>query len=192
MDTSGIFCSSFSALSFNSISSLFNGRLLIHINDNDIAADNHLNEFESTISDNEFFKEFISNKENLSFFNTFSQDSTDNVMKEINKFIENTLQLINNQYHSDRNDNFGNFLTFKFGKKGWVCYLCNNFNFLNRKSCNRCEKPSICAVDKMSQPANYKEKVKLEIRKGDWTCLKCKNFNFAFRNRCNKCNNYKH
>ena len=25
-----------------------------------------------------------------------------------------------------------------FGKKGWICQFCNNFNYAARKKCNRC------------------------------------------------------
>ena len=29
------------------------------------------------------------------------------------------------------------YITHMFGRRGWICDLCNNFNYLGRKKCNR-------------------------------------------------------
>lgn len=177
--------SSYSIFSFPSKNNrLFSSRLLIHINDSDIVNDNYLNELESPLSDTEFFKEFISNKENISFFITFPPSST----KELNRELE---ALSFNHSLANNKVKFATTQSFKYGKKGWICSLCNNFNFLNRKVCNRCEMVNLSFTDQASIPVCSEEKQKLEVRNGDWTCLKCKNFNFAFRLRCNRCNQCK-
>ena len=78
------------------------------------------------------------------------------------------------------------YLTEMFGKKGWICFLCNNFNYQTRNKCNRCG-----AMKKPKKIINNKERNK-EIKesknnKDDWICMNCNNFNFSFRNVCNIC-----
>lgn len=48
----------------------------------------------------------------------------------------------NTIFEANTNDNIRNedyeYLIEMFGKKGWVCLLCNNFNYEKRIKCNRC------------------------------------------------------
>ena len=80
----------------------------------------------------------------------------------------------------------------KFGKKGWQCLYCNNFNFESRVKCNRCgvikTPKSLQKIkeDEMKDNVDKKKKTLVE-REGDWLCPKCKNLNFAFRILCNRC-----
>ena len=78
--------------------------------------------------------------------------------------------------------------TQKFGKKGWICTLCNNFNFETRIMCNRCK-----ALKNPKKIVNTKNKINNEINPNndgetnDWICSKCQNFNYSFRTICNRC-----
>ena len=78
--------------------------------------------------------------------------------------------------------------TQMFGKKGWICVLCNNFNFETRIMCNRCK-----ALKNPKKIVNAKYKIKDEINQNnegenyDWICSKCQNFNYSFRTICNRC-----
>ena len=78
--------------------------------------------------------------------------------------------------------------TQKFGKKGWICSLCNNFNFETRIICNRCK-----ALKNPKKIINTKSKINNEINQNndgennDWICSKCQNFNYSFRTICNRC-----
>ena len=77
-----------------------------------------------------------------------------------------------------------------FGRRGWICEGCNNFNYETRKNCNRCKIPkkplkkSVLMDNKgnkiidNSVNANHKE---------DWNCYNCGNVNYAFRLHCNRC-----
>ena len=79
------------------------------------------------------------------------------------------------------------YLFEKYGKKGWQCQICNNFNFENRNKCNKCKaikQPKSIAQIKRELSENPKI---LEERAGDWQCPLCNNLNFAFRNLCNRC-----
>ena len=80
----------------------------------------------------------------------------------------------------------------KFGKLGWECEKCNNFNFESRTICNRCEAPkqpkSLEQIKIENEQKNGEKKKKPLIeRKGDWQCPLCHNLNFAFRVSCNRC-----
>ena len=80
----------------------------------------------------------------------------------------------------------------KFGKLGWECEKCNNFNFESRTVCNRCEAPkqpkSLEQIKLENElKSGDKKKKPLVERKGDWQCPLCHNLNFAFRTSCNRC-----
>jgi hypothetical protein len=78
-----------------------------------------------------------------------------------------------------------------FGKRGWVCLFCNNFNYETRNKCNRCgiiKKPKRI-IDLKS---NKENKINNELKdqnnkKGDWICINCNNLNYSFRAICNRC-----
>ena len=94
-----------------------------------------------------------------------------------------------------------------FGRVGWICEQCNNFNYDTRNKCNRCGIQKLPKkISKMKRKnqkiKNEQEKLKekekkenhnhknniLKERKGDWICAKCANLNFSFRVFCNCCN----
>ena len=80
--------------------------------------------------------------------------------------------------------------TFMYGKNGWICHSCNNFNYESRSKCNRCLKVPKFNIMNNSEPEYAKadkSKVKLIERDGDWICVECKNLNFSFRVKCNRC-----
>ena len=70
-----------------------------------------------------------------------------------------------------------------FGRRGWICKLCNNFNYETRVKCYRCgilKKPKkIIDIKKKTEEEHNKE--------GDWRCIHCKNLNYSFRTLCNRC-----
>ena len=55
---------------------------------------------------------------------------------------QNTLQMdnlnINDDIAEKKNDSEDEYIFEKFGKRGWQCEKCNNFNFESRTKCNRC------------------------------------------------------
>ena len=71
-----------------------------------------------------------------------------------------------------------------FGRLGWICELCNNFNYETRKKCNRChtaKKPKKIdeyIMSKMNNSLKFKNY---------WICKYCRNYNFPFRLVCNRC-----
>ena len=90
---------------------------------------------------------------------------------------------INRKSSSDNSE----YLIEMFGRKGWICILCNNFNYETRVKCNRCgvmKKPKKIINKKLKDELNNKDK---NNKKGDWICTNCKNLNYSFRTVCNRC-----
>ena len=82
------------------------------------------------------------------------------------------------------------YLVKMFGRIGWICRQCNNFNFETRNKCNRCQAikmpKTIDEINKKKEK-NKKNKKKVKERKTDWLCLNCLNLNYGFRKICNRC-----
>ena len=72
-----------------------------------------------------------------------------------------------------------------FGRKGWICIYCSNFNYDSRKKCNRCQ---IIKTPKRVEDYLNEEKNKNDTNKKNlWYCIYCGNYNYAFRIICNRC-----
>ena len=77
-----------------------------------------------------------------------------------------------------------------FGRRGWICEQCNNFNYDSRHKCNRCGIPKQAKLITSSiNPLKLAELEQNKIlnHKGDWSCSNCNNLNYAFRLVCNRC-----
>lgn len=106
-----------------------------------------------------------------------------NISFSINK-IENKKHLENEELSEC------DYLVEMFGKKGWICLLCNNFNYETRIKCNRCgvmKKPKIIINKKLEIEKKLCENKIRTNRIGDWFCRNCKNLNYSFRTTCNRC-----
>ena len=109
--------------------------------------------------------------------NCDSHDSTNNI---------NTISL----GKDTDNLNQDNYLTIMFGKLGWICRLCNNFNFKTRNICNRCKAlktPKTIEEINMEKEIKKNQKKKIKEKRTDWLCLNCQNINYFFRKICNRC-----
>ena len=78
-----------------------------------------------------------------------------------------------------------------FGKLGWICRLCDNFNFESRNVCNRCK--AIKTPKTKEEISNEKQQdrilsKRIKYNKIDWFCPYCSNINYGFRKKCNRCN----
>ena len=78
-----------------------------------------------------------------------------------------------------------------FGRRGWICEECNNFNYESRNKCNRCgipKKPKKIIRNKIkNENGEIIENIIKSEHKDDWCCFNCKNMNFSFRLTCNRC-----
>ena len=79
---------------------------------------------------------------------------------------------------------FNEYITLMFGRRGWICDLCNNFNYETRKKCNKCHM--------MKKPKKIDEYLETKLNnilrpKNYWICKYCGNYNFPFRLVCNRC-----
>ena len=160
-------------------------------NDNNINLNNDNKENNINIKDKNNEKNFINNKilskENKNIKN---EDEEDKIKME--------MQIMQFEKGEEIEKNLGKemgkeeYVFEKFGKLGWECEKCNNFNFESRTICNRCEAPkqpkSLEQIKKENEEKSGERKKKPLIeRKGDWQCPICHNLNFAFRHSCNRC-----
>ena len=75
------------------------------------------------------------------------------------------------------------YLVEMFGRRGWICILCNNFNYETRVKCNRCG-----IMKKPKNITEIRQKSDMErLKQGDWKCNHCNNLNYSFRKICNRC-----
>ena len=77
-----------------------------------------------------------------------------------------------------------------FGRRGWICEGCNNFNYESRKNCNRCKipkKPLKKSVLMDNKGNKIMDNFVNANHKDDWNCYNCGNVNYAFRLNCNRC-----
>ena len=123
------------------------------------------------------------NNNNFIYYNRYI-----NLINPINKNIYiDSCRNISLEKDKD-NSNQDDYLVTMFGKLGWMCRLCNNFNFESRNICNRCKvikTPKTKDEIKENRDMN-KKKIK-KIKKSDWFCPYCNNINYFFRKNCNRC-----
>ena len=77
-----------------------------------------------------------------------------------------------------------------FGRRGWICEGCSNFNYESRKNCNRCKipkKPLKKTLIMDNKGNKIIDKLSNTNHKDDWNCYNCGNINYAFRLNCNRC-----
>ena len=139
------------------------------------------------------------------------QNFNNHTFQNIKKNEQNEIKNNNNKIKLDKNGKpykEEDYIIEMFGRVGWICEQCNNFNYDTRNKCNRCGIPkSPKKISKMKRKNELKrqeeqEKLKLQNqiknqkninsnkikeRKGDWICAKCGNLNFSFRLICNRC-----
>ena len=180
--------------------SSFNNNKFIYDNQNDDKNSNYNNNNNEYFHDNHFVvsededgkKEDNENKEE------YNNNHNNNNYNNNNNIIDNNnISNNNNNEKEIKKDSKElkeeEYIFEKFGKRGWQCSKCNNFNFESRIKCNRCyemkDPKSLEEIKKELEEKNSGDKKKKPLieRKGDWLCPKCRNLNFAFRLICNRC-----
>lgn len=128
------------------------------------------------------------------------------LLKQINTPMNLTNNYMNNQFKQEqpKKENKEDYEIEMFGRIGWICDQCNNFNYNTRNKCNRCGIPkSPKKTTKLKKKMENKRKNELKLnpsvqmennskkrikeREGDWICPNCSNLNFSFRIICNRC-----
>ena len=110
-------------------------------------------------------------------------DSTSAISDKKEDEISNEQMKKNNKRRIIEKNDSGDYMVVMFGRRGWICKLCNNFNYETRVKCNRCG-----ILKKPKKILDIKQKGEEEHNKeGDWRCVHCKNLNYSFRTICNRC-----
>ena len=122
--------------------------------------------------------------------NNFMHNSINNnfMHNSINNFNKNKEKKAKKKRKHKEDDEY---IIEMFGRRGWICEECNNFNYESRNKCNRCKIPKKAIKIKTIIDNNgQKELIDNVINinhKDDWICYNCKNVNYAFRLVCNRC-----
>jgi len=140
------------------------------------------NLFNHQKNQDQFYFNPSQNDENLNNYYYLNENNVNqsNQLYNLNtphlKILKNYLS----KYHAKK---IGNFTIKMFGKLGWICQICNNFNYQGRKICNRCHnKKQAKDINNLFSEGYFNEK-----QKNDWLCNYCGNINFSFREICNMC-----
>ena len=161
-----------------------NSKNIIQLNQNQ---ENQMNLQQNQIMYFNIMNQFNLINNNLNHRPRFNSTNISNGNNFISPIFSNNINSINNNNIE------------MFGKKGWVCNFCNNFNYESRNKCNRCKQPKNPNLKSKKKNGNgigninktniYEKKGSKQFseREGDWICFKCKNVNFAFRIICNRC-----
>jgi hypothetical protein len=117
-------------------------------------------------------------------YNQIQQQSNDIPFSDYQNKFNNNSELSQNEAKKTKKKMIDEYTIEMFGRRGWICELCNNFNYETRKKCNRCH------INKKPKKINsylLSEKNKNINHKNDWYCTNCGNFNYFFRVVCNRC-----
>lgn len=149
--------------------------------------------------DNFYLKESIYNNNTNSNKNVISINENTKLDNFKNQYtlINNNNKFMKGMINST-NINFITpiFSNKKFGKKGWICPYCNNYNYEKRIKCNICKQSKNIINNKIKSKGNgigelniFDGKINnlFSERESDWICFNCKNLNFGFRFYCNRC-----
>ena len=116
-------------------------------------------------------------------------DKKENNKSNITKKSSLNTILDSNSYDNIKNEE-DEYIIEMFGKKGWICLLCNNFNYDTRIKCNRCgelKKPKKITKLKTKILKEQNDNNQKDNQNKDWFCSNCNNFNYCFRDICNRC-----
>ena len=142
-----------------------------------------------------YFSE-TNNEQNLIFNKDVNIDNTNNSNLNENQNNEIKNPKSNNTPKSKKNKKKkkkkidDEYTVEMFGRRGWICEECNNFNYDSRKKCNRCKipkKPLKKTVIMDNKGNKIVEHIINVNHKDDWNCYNCGNVNYAFRLSCNRC-----
>lgn len=171
-----------------------------NLNEQKISFQDDNNELKSNISKNSNNMIDISANINLfninylnNYINLINQKNNNQNLKKDEPIIIEQYDIktqLNNILNNEQINNLNpdDYIIQMFNRYGWICRLCNNFNFVTRTKCNRCQE--IKTPKMKNEIFNQKDKRKnnkKKQRKLDWLCLNCRNINYGFRKICNKC-----
>jgi len=147
----------------------------------------------NNLNENEF-KNLIINIDYPPFKPSHLNDKIEDVKKE-NKnsnIIPKTsiIPIFDPNIDNNKKNKDDEYLIEMFGKRGWICILCNNFNYETRIKCNRCgelKKPKKITNLKLKMKKQQTDENQSDNQNKDWVCSFCKNFNYSFRSVCNRC-----
>ena len=137
---------------------------------------------------NELTKNITINNNNKILNNTTNKNDNQNNIQNNN--INNGAQKAKKTKKKKKKKIDDEYTIEMFGRRGWICEGCNNFNYESRKNCNRCKipkKPLKKSILMDNKGNRIMDNFVNANHKDDWNCYNCGNVNYAFRLNCNRC-----
>ena len=154
----------------------------------------------NNINQNNITNNFFNNLNNINTLEKSSFNSMNMINNNVLTMLNTNNKNNNNSNMNENNNHNDQYNIEMFGKKGWICVYCSNFNYEGRNKCNRCKKNKspkniynqnlnieIIKKNNLSNILNNNKQKQFSERLGDWICFNCKNLNFSFRKFCNRC-----
>jgi len=131
------------------------------------------------------------NNQIIQMNNNLNNNMNNNINNNINNNLNNNNQKPKKKKSKKKPKPYDDYTLEMFGRRGWICEQCNNFNYESRNKCNRCgipKKPKKIIRNKIkNENGEIIENIIKSEHKDDWCCFNCKNMNFSFRLTCNRC-----
>ena len=175
-------------------SDLIKNNMKIFVNNSNINTENLKDNFPTNFSQLDIRNNILFNQNN----NLINNISKSNISENLNNTNSNIDMNINNKMAPKIKKNKkkkkkkidDEYTVEMFGRRGWICEGCNNFNYESRKKCNRCKipkKPLKKTVILDNKGNKIIDNIMNTNHKDDWNCYNCGNVNYAFRLNCNRC-----
>ena len=175
-------------------SDLIKNNMKYFVNNSNINTENLGDNFPTNFSQIDIRNNILFNQSN----NLINNISSSNINKNLNNANSNLDMNTNNKMAPKVKKNKkkkkkkidDEYTVEMFGRRGWICEGCNNFNYESRKKCNRCKipkKPLKKTVILDNKGNKIIDNIMNTNHKDDWNCYNCGNVNYAFRLNCNRC-----
>ena len=170
-------------------SDLIKNNMKIFVNNSNINTENLKDNFPTNFSQLDIRNNILFNQNN-NLINNISKSNI-NTNSNIDMNINNKMAPKIKKNKKKKKKKIDNEYTIEmFGRRGWICEGCNNFNYESRKKCNRCKipkKPLKKTVILDNKGNKIIDNIMNTNHKDDWNCYNCGNVNYAFRLNCNRC-----
>lgn len=173
-------------------SNFIKNNIKFYVNNSSINTENLGDNFPTNFSQLEIGNNIIYNQDN----NLINNNNRNNINKNLNNANSNintndkiTPKVKKNKKKKKKKVD-DEYTVEMFGRRGWICEGCNNFNYESRKKCNRCKipkKPLKRTIILDNKGNKIIDNIINTNHKDDWNCYNCSNVNYAFRLNCNRC-----
>ena len=166
---------------------IYNNPLCIKIDEEKNISNGYYKLFDNNINYPFFLSDYNKKDEKICFINSNHSDRTKSTSSLSEKGEDNNFNDTKSEENLQQKTKEDEYLTEMYGRKGWICILCNNFNYQTRNKCKRCGAKKIPKKILNTKERNKEIKESFNNSKNGWIFMNCKEFNYSFRNICIRC-----